>query len=65
MSEERYSIALDEDMIVLLRQAIELQEQLKQEECWTDRWDQLNEERNEVLQQIGWSIEYDFKQVPF
>ena len=63
MCEERYSIALDEDMIGLLKQAVELQEQLKQEECGSDRWDQLNEERHELLQQIGWSIEYEFKEV--
>ena len=65
MSEEQYTVVLDEDLIGLLKQAMELQEQLKQEECWSDRWDQLNDERNEVLRQIGWSIEYEFKQVPF
>lgn len=65
MCEEQYRITLDEETIELLKQAVELQEQLKQEECWTDRWYQLDEERNEALQQIGWSIEYEFKQVPF
>jgi hypothetical protein len=65
MCEEQYTVALDEDVVGLLKQAIELEAQLKQEECWSDRWEQLNEERNEVLQQIGWSIEYEFKQLPF
>ena len=63
MSEKRDTIRLDEDIVGLLNKAIELKEQLKQEECWSGRWELINEERNEVLQQIGWSIEYEFKQV--
>ena len=47
-------------MLEILTMAIELAEQIQQEECGTARWDRLNEERNDLLKQVGWCIEYEF-----
>ena len=65
MSKERYTVALDDDDIAILKQTMALAEQMIQEDNSSDHWHELNEQRNERLRDLGWSIEYRFKEVPF
>ena len=64
-SKTTYTLTVDEDLLRDIEQALRLQAEQELVECHSDEWHRLQDILNDVLHDIGWSVVYEFKDLPF
>ncbi len=62
---KQLTITLDQDLEWNIQRAMALEEEQKQYDGHDDKWQIIQDELNEVYYEIGFSIVYDIKQLPF
>ena len=65
MQKQTIILTLNHTIICLLNHAIELEEALDLVQDESPQWVAISDELNEVRREIGWRIEYEYKQLPF
>ena len=62
---ERYRIVIEEDLLALVKQAIELEQRYKQAKDYSDKKQELEDQLYDLYSDIGWAVVYDIKELPF
>ena len=64
-SVEEYRLLIEGDLLALIRQAIELEQAPIDSEEYSHRREALQAQLYDLYQEIGWSVVYDMKDLPF
>ena len=64
-SAEEYRLVIEDDLLALIREAIALQEAYRDSEEYSRRRAKLEDRLYDLYQEIGWSVVYDIKSLPF
>ena len=64
-SAEEYRLVIEDDLLALIREAIALQEDYRDSEEYSRRRAKLEDRLYDLYQEIGWSVVYDIKSLPF
>ena len=62
---EEYRLLIEGDLLELIRQAIELEKKYLNSEEYSNRRQNLENQLYDIYQEIGWSVVYDMKELPF
>ena len=62
---EEYRLLIEGDLLALIRQAIDLDKEYGNSEEYSHRREELEEQLYNLYQEIGWSVVYDMKELPF
>ena len=62
---EQYQLLIEEDLLDLVQQAIALESSVHQEEDYSDKKCALENKLYDLYQEIGWSVVYKIKELPF
>ena len=64
-SVEEYRLVIEGDLLALIRQAIELEKKQLNSKEYSKRQAKLVDQLYDIYQEIGWSVVYDMKELPF
>ena len=64
-SAERYKLFIEDDLLDLIQQAIALENTLQQAEDYSEQKATLENRLYDLYEDIGWSVVYDLRQLPF
>ena len=62
---EEYRLLIEGDLLELIRQAIELEKKHLNSKEYSNRRQNLENQLYDIYQEIGWSVVYDMKELPF
>ena len=62
---EEYRLLIEGDLLLLIREAIELEREHVNSEEYSHRRVNLESRLYDLYQEIGWSVVYDLKDLPF
>ena len=62
---EEYRLLIEGDLLDLIRQAIELEQQCRESAEYSDKRCELEHRLYDLYQEVGWSVVYELKALPF
>lgn len=62
---EAYRLLIEGDLLALIRQAIDLEREQLDSEEYSDRRQNIQNQLYDLYQEIGWSVVYDMRELPF
>ncbi len=64
-SVEEYRLLIDGELLDLIRQALDLETEKNDSEAYSNRRQDLENQLYDLYQEIGWSVVYDMRELPF
>ena len=62
---ERYRLMIEGDLLNLVKQAMDLENSALKAKNYSRKKAQIENELYDLYQEIGWSVVYDIKELPF
>ena len=62
---EEYRLLIDSDLLELIQKAIELEKEYINSEEYSVHRQNLEDRLYDLYQEVGWSVVYEFKDLPF